>query len=163
MLKEFRASGLPVPLFDDEYLVDEKGIFGYRMELLTGVDFYDAPAVLPELEVIVHRLHECGLSHGGLHPGNVMRNSSGEVVFIDASSAGRLGQPVPDHIPWYYYDDCFGESHAWEARVRARREGVLSESISDSSRDVHAHMLQRNAVFNAITDQKYLRKLYSRN
>lgn len=104
MLKEMKRCSLPVPSFGNEPPIDEEGIFGYRMELLTPIDFSDLGLVSEDLKTIVGRVHDSGLSHGDLNPSNIMRNGSGSLVIIDPSFAGRLGQQIPDHITSPQYE-----------------------------------------------------------
>ena len=103
MLKEMKHCSLPIPSFGHEPLIDDEGIFGYRMELLFPIDFSDVSAVSEDLKAIVSRVHDCGFSHGDLNPSNVMRNSSGSLVLIDPSFSGPNGRLVPDHIPSSQY------------------------------------------------------------
>lgn len=92
MLKEMKRYSLPVPSFGNEPLIDDEGIFGYRMELLSPIDFSDLGAVSDDLKAIIDRVHDCGFSHGDLNPSNIMRNGSGSLVIIDPSFSGPLGQ-----------------------------------------------------------------------
>ena len=98
MLKQMKRYSLPIPSFSNEALIDDEGVFGYRMELLSPSDFSDFSAVSDILKAIVNRVHECGLSHGDLNPSNpsnpsnVMRNSSG-------SHAGDSEIRPPPRIP----------------------------------------------------------------
>lgn len=104
MLQEMKRHQIPVPLFDPTPLVDTEGIYGYRMEKLSPLDFNDLGAVSMELRQIVARMHDCGYSHGDLTPSNVMRDGNGSVVLIDPSFSGRLGEPTPTHIPSWQYE-----------------------------------------------------------
>lgn len=104
MLKEMGHRALSVPLFGNEPMVDDEGIFGYRMELLTPIDFSALGAVSNDLKAIVDRMHDCGLSHGDLNPSNIMRTSSGSLVMIDPSSSGLLGEEIPDYIMSQQYE-----------------------------------------------------------
>lgn len=103
MLKEMKRCSLPVPTFGNEPLIDDEGIFGYRMEHLSPIDFSDVKALSEDLKAIINRVHDCGLSHGDLNPSNIMRNATGSLVLIDPSLSGPLGKHIPDHIPWSQY------------------------------------------------------------
>ncbi|RMY82612.1 hypothetical protein D0861_07813 [Hortaea werneckii] len=104
MLKEMRRHSLPIPIFDDNPIIDNDGIFGYRMEQLFPIDFSNTQAVSDDLKTIVNQIHDSGFSHGDLNPSNVMRNSTGSLVLIDPSRGGPLGQEVPHFIPSYQYE-----------------------------------------------------------
>lgn len=104
MLEEMKRCSLPVPSFGNEPLSDNEGIFGYRMELLSPIDFTNLSAVSEDLEAIMNSVHNCGFSHGGLNTSNVMRNRSGSLVLIDPSFSGRLGRQKPDHVPSSQYE-----------------------------------------------------------
>jgi hypothetical protein len=97
MLKEMKRYSLPVPSFGNEPLIDDEGIFGYRMELLSPIDFSGLGAVSDDLKAIIDRVHDCEFSHGDLNPSN-MRNGSRSLVIIDPSFSGPLGQQIPDYI-----------------------------------------------------------------
>ena len=104
MVKEMARHALPVPSVGDEPLIDDEGMFGYRMELLFPIDFSDLNAISRPLRNIVSRLHNCRFSHGDLNPSNIMRNGQGGLVLIDPSLSGQLGQQVPDFIPQSQYE-----------------------------------------------------------
>ncbi|GAB1735531.1 hypothetical protein NU219Hw_g4109t1 [Hortaea werneckii] len=104
MLKEMRRHSLPVPIFDDNPMIDKEGIFGYRMEQLFPIDLSNTQAISDDLKTIVSQLHSSGFSHGDLNPSNVMRNGNGSLVLIDPSRGGPLGQVVPHYVPSYQYE-----------------------------------------------------------
>ncbi|KAI7321540.1 hypothetical protein KC326_g2145 [Hortaea werneckii] len=104
MLKEMRRHSLPVPIFDDNPMIDNAGIFGYRMERLLPIDFSNTQAISDDLKTILKQVHDSGFSHGDLNPSNIMRNDNGSLVLIDPSRGGPLGQQVPHYIPSYQYD-----------------------------------------------------------
>lgn len=104
MLKEMKRCSLPVPTFGTEPLIDGDGIFGYRMERLLPIKFSNLKAVSQDVRAVVNRLHDCGFSHGDLNPSNVMQNGNGNLVLIDPSLSGPLGEHIPDHIPWLQYE-----------------------------------------------------------
>lgn len=107
MLKEMKRRSLPVPSFGKEPLIDEEGIFGYRMELLLPIDLYDLEAVSEELGAIIDRVHGCELSHGDLNPSDIVRNASGDIVFIDPRFAGPIGQEIPYDISLQHEGNVF--------------------------------------------------------
>ncbi|KAI7456623.1 hypothetical protein KC368_g6 [Hortaea werneckii] len=104
MLKEMRRYSLRVPIFDDNPMLDDEGLFGYRMEQLYPIDFSNTQAISDDLKTLVNQVHDSGFSHGDLNPSNVMRNSNGSLVLIDPSRGGPLGQEVPHYIPSYQYE-----------------------------------------------------------
>ncbi|KAI7343415.1 hypothetical protein KC354_g15671 [Hortaea werneckii] len=104
VLKKLNCCCLPVPIFDDNPMIDNEGIFGYRMEQLFPIDFSDTKAISDDLKAIVSLVHDSGFSHGDLNPSNVMRNGNGSLVLIDPSRGGLLGEQVPHYIPWYQYE-----------------------------------------------------------
>ena len=110
-LKELSKFSLPIPKFDHSALVDEHGIYGYRMERLYKLDFEKIDIYHLEVRRILCKMHKDGYSYGDLHPGNVMLNDRGNIVFIDFSNVGRFGDPVPSHIPsWIYKSSTFHSS-----------------------------------------------------
>ncbi|RMY76148.1 hypothetical protein D0864_09705 [Hortaea werneckii] len=104
MLKEMRRHSLPVPIFDDNPMIDNEGVFGYRMKQLYPIDFSNTQVISDDLKTLVNQVHDSGFSHGDLNPSNVMRNGNGSLILIDPSRGGPLGQEVPHYVPSYQYE-----------------------------------------------------------
>ncbi|KAK0806638.1 hypothetical protein LTR75_002526 [Friedmanniomyces endolithicus] len=102
-------SGQPgIVTVDPEPLVDKEGIYGYRMEYLTKIDFMNLGPLHSEVRRVTHALHRRGYCHGDLSPSNVMLDEDGEVVLIDLSFAGIIGEEVPSYIPrWAHNNGTF--------------------------------------------------------
>lgn len=126
MLKEMRRHSLPVPIFDDNPMLDDEGVFGYRMEQLFPIDFSNTQAISDDLKTLVNQVHESGFSHGDLNPSNVMRNSNGSLVLIDPSRGGPLGQGVPHYIPSYQYEGTVFSTTTDEKYLKKYFSAVLS-------------------------------------
>jgi hypothetical protein len=92
-----------VARIDSEPLRDHKGIFGFRLERLEKVEKEETGARKGEIETMLHQLHQAGYCHGDIHFCNIMKRSDGELVLIDFSYAGALGEAVPDHVPEYMH------------------------------------------------------------
>lgn len=110
ILGKIAQSSIPTPKFNPEPLIDEGGLYAYRME---GLDKFSAPELKyhsKDIESLLDRIHEQGFSHGDLTPSNIMRNEEGRAVLIDFSLSGFIGTSIPDHIPpWVYQSDVFHE------------------------------------------------------
>jgi len=93
-----RVRHLPnVVKFHPEPLVDGEGIYGFRMEKLSKIDFQNLAARYEEVREAMRNLHSHGFCHGDLNPSNVMVNEEGEVVLIDFAFAGVIGERLPGY------------------------------------------------------------------
>lgn len=81
-------------------------VTGYEMEFVEGVsarEFIEKNGLLPEelrqkIRAAVDSLHQKGVAHGDLNPGNVMITPDGQIKFIDPF-------PYPDFRPEYIQTD----------------------------------------------------------
>jgi serine/threonine protein kinase len=95
-----KVAGFPgMAKFDSMPLQDEDGIYGFRQERLSEIEFKDIGLYSNEVREVVRALHKLGYCHGDLSPSNVMRNENGQVVLIDFAFSGRIGDIVPQHVP----------------------------------------------------------------
>jgi len=97
---------------DSEPLKDKDGIFGFRLERLSKIDFADLQMRSSEVRRLVKALHDIGYSHGDLSPSNVMVKGNGRLVLIDFSFSGPVGQRLATHIPRWVYDGAAYETTA---------------------------------------------------
>ena len=104
MMKVIAALSLPIPEFHKLPLLDEHGIYGYRMEKLHKLDFDRLEDYAGQVESVLDQFHRAEISHGDIHMGNVMLDEYGKVKFIDFSYAGRIGDPIPSSIPFSIYE-----------------------------------------------------------
>jgi tRNA A-37 threonylcarbamoyl transferase component Bud32 len=96
---------LPITKMDDHPLLDDQGIFGYRLEYLFCLEKNELLQRLPEIRQAVQQLHEAGFSHGDLSQSNVMKNKGGAIVLIDFGYAGKIGTQVPSSVPRWVYEN----------------------------------------------------------
>jgi hypothetical protein len=87
-----------VARIDPEPLRDGEGIFGFRLERLGKVEKQETTARKEEIKGLLDQLHQAGYCYGDIHFCNIMKRSDGELVLIDFSCAGALGEAVPDHV-----------------------------------------------------------------
>jgi tRNA A-37 threonylcarbamoyl transferase component Bud32 len=99
------ARSLPIPKVDKHPLLDNQGIFGYRLEHLICLERNELPRRLPEIREAVRQLHEAGFSHGDLSQSNMMKNRKGAIVLIDFGYAGKIGTQASSSVPWWIYGD----------------------------------------------------------
>jgi predicted unusual protein kinase regulating ubiquinone biosynthesis (AarF/ABC1/UbiB family) len=85
-----------------EPLVDEKGIFGFKMEKLLAIDPDTAPSRSAFIECL-QQIHKTGVGHNDFHPMNVMMDGEGQLVIIDFGRSGRIGTKIPmeKRSPWW--------------------------------------------------------------
>lgn len=86
-----------------EPLIDENGIVGFQLERLHRVSKDETTARKEEIKEMLTKLHEAGYCHGDIHFCNIMQRQNGELVLIDFSYAGRLGEAVPEPVPKYMH------------------------------------------------------------
>jgi hypothetical protein len=121
------AMSLPIPRVDVHPLLDDKGVYGYRLEYLFCLETNELLRRLPEIRQAVQQLHEAGFSHGDLSQSNIMMNKEGAIVLIDFGCAGKIGTQVPSSVPEWVYEDAVVTV---EADLRAlERLSQLSERI----------------------------------
>lgn len=93
ILRELGSTDAPVVRVHPEPLIDEEGIFGFRMEKLIPID----PGSEVDKDEIIRcldKIHEKGIVHNDFHISNVMRNKEGQVVAIDFGRSGRVGGKI---------------------------------------------------------------------
>ena len=97
ILRRLSLHGRPVVRTHQQPLVDEDGIFGFRMERLIGINSETAAQYIPEIEKAIDSIHQCGVVVHDISPGNIMLNQQGCVTIIDFGRAGHAGETIP---PW---------------------------------------------------------------
>ncbi|KAH6713540.1 hypothetical protein BKA61DRAFT_674158 [Leptodontidium sp. MPI-SDFR-AT-0119] len=95
LLRVLSAHDLPVVRTYTEPLVDEEGIFGYRMEKLVDIDMDNAAEYVPDIEQAVAAIHLLGIALYDITPSNVMLNTQGRITMIDFGRAGYIGEEIP--------------------------------------------------------------------
>jgi tRNA A-37 threonylcarbamoyl transferase component Bud32 len=121
------AMSLPIPKVDDNPLLDNQGIFGYRLEHLFCLEKNELLRHLPEVREAVQQLHEAGFSHGDLSQSNIMKNKEGGIVLIDFGYAGKTGTQAPSSVPQRVYEDAVVTVEADQQALERLSE--LSERI----------------------------------
>ncbi|KAK0754183.1 hypothetical protein B0T18DRAFT_314478, partial [Schizothecium vesticola] len=94
MLRDLCSSATSVVRVHPEPLVDEKGIFGFRMEKLLAIG-PDTAIDRSDLVRCLEHIHETGIVHNDFHRMNVMMNDQGQLVAIDFGRSGRVGSEIP--------------------------------------------------------------------
>lgn len=139
ILQRISELGIPVPRFANEPLLDSDGIYGYRMERLRKLDYANLEHYRSDVEQLLQRMHREGMAHGDLHPGNIMQNENGELVFIDLSCAGKSGDTVPTFIrPEAYEGDQFDIAADEQRHAIFFREDPCIHSTSTKSSQAFA-------------------------
>lgn len=95
ILRDLSSKDIPVVRVHQEPLVDEHGIFGFRMERLSGIDIENGAEHMSEIKKAFEEVHRNGIVHHDIHPSNIMLNKEGLVTIIDFGRAGYIGQEVP--------------------------------------------------------------------
>ena len=95
ILRFLSTHGLPVVRSCSEPLVDEEGIFGYRMEKLIDIDMDNATKYVPEIEEAVAAIHSVGVALYDISPSNIMLDMQGRITMIDFGRAGYIGEEIP--------------------------------------------------------------------
>ncbi|KAJ1920209.1 hypothetical protein H4219_001442 [Mycoemilia scoparia] len=77
-----------------KYIVSSEGKeYGFLMEELQKITESPSHTEIIEMFKTVNRIHSLGTSHGDIKPENIMRNSEGQIIFIDLA--------FRDHTPEY--------------------------------------------------------------
>lgn len=102
ILRDLGLNAAPTIQVHPEPLVDEKGIFGFRMERLLAIG-PDTAVGKSEFFKCLEQIHEKGVVHNDFHPMNVMMNGQGQLVVIDFGRSGRVGNKIPTEkrSPWW--------------------------------------------------------------
>lgn len=116
ILLELASLGLPVVKFDQQPILDQGVVAGYRMERLSRVELSDFEARSAEIKLSLDQLHTAGFSHGDFSPSNIMQNERGDIVLIDFGLACRVGSTVPSFFPSWVY---IGGNATIESDLRA--------------------------------------------
>ena len=86
-----------------ESLVDERGVFGFRLERLHPIELEELQARFQEVECLLDSLQDAGYCHGDCSFSNIMQNQEGKLVFIDLAFAGPLGSDIPEGFPKHLF------------------------------------------------------------
>ncbi|KIH86558.1 hypothetical protein SPBR_08902 [Sporothrix brasiliensis 5110] len=96
LLQKLVAQKAPVVSVHPDPLVDEDGIFGFRMEQLIKVPVRTLiQQHADEVQTIMQQIHDAGVVHNDFHPGNVMQRPDKTMIIIDFGRAGFVGQDIP--------------------------------------------------------------------
>ncbi len=108
VLAKLKSLGLPVVEFDQQPILDDGVICGYRMEKLSKLEASELVKRADDIKQALDRFHCAGYSHGDVSPSNIMTRD-GHITLIDPSFAGQFGSAVPSFFPsWVYIDGRFG-------------------------------------------------------
>lgn len=126
------AQSLPIPKVDDCPLLDDQGMFGYRLEHLFRLERTELLQRLPEVRQAVRHLHEAGFSHGDLSQSNVMKNKQGAIVLIDFGYARQIGTQAPSSVPRWVYEDAVVTVEADQRALERLSEDLAPGSVIHS-------------------------------
>ena len=92
-------NSLPVVRVQRDPISDERGLFGFRMQELYGIDVGELAKRLDELEEAIKTVHRAGIVINDVSISNIMRDAEGNIRLIDFGFAGRVGHKVPAYFP----------------------------------------------------------------
>lgn len=108
MLAKLTKLGLPVVEFDQQPILDNGIVCGYKMEKLSKLESSELCSRYDDVKQTLNQFHSAGFSHGDFSPSNIMQNGHGRLILIDVSFTGRLGKAVPSFFPsWVYHDGVY--------------------------------------------------------
>lgn len=87
----------------EEPLIDQDGIFGFRLERLSRVGLDELVDRIAEVESLLDTLHNAGYCHGDCSLSNIMQNEDGKLVLIDLAFAGPIGGNIPNDFPKHLF------------------------------------------------------------
>ncbi|KAK8121328.1 serine/threonine kinase family protein [Apiospora kogelbergensis] len=94
ILCHLSSCGAPVVHTCTEPLLDENGMFGFKMQRLQNIEYRNLAVLKIELEEAIKQVHGAGIIHGDISPSNILQNSHGRITLIDFGRAGVLGEHV---------------------------------------------------------------------
>ena len=97
MIRHLSSNGVPVVRTHQEPLIDEQGIFGFKMERLVDIDLNTAAKYIPDITKAIDEIHQSGVVHYDISPSNLMLNHEGLIRVIDFGRAGHIGEEIPSH------------------------------------------------------------------
>lgn len=97
ILRHLATYNAPAVRTHPQPLVDEHGLFGFRMEKLTEICSETAGDYIREIENAVNSIHQCGVALHNISPSNIMLDRQEHVTIIDFGRAGYLGDNIPAH------------------------------------------------------------------
>ncbi|KAI9809843.1 MAG: hypothetical protein M1825_000276 [Sarcosagium campestre] len=95
MVQNLASKDLPIVRIHADPLVDEEGIFGFRMEELFPIDVEGAAKYSSEITKAIREINRHGVVHYDIQPCNIMQNKEGLITIIDFGRAGFVGQVIP--------------------------------------------------------------------
>lgn len=97
ILRHLATHNAPVVRTHPQPLVDECGIFGFRMEELIEISNKTSKDYSLEIKRAVDSIHHCGIALHDISPSNIMLNKKDHVTMIDFGRAGYIGQSIPPY------------------------------------------------------------------
>jgi serine/threonine protein kinase len=91
------SNGVPVVRTHREPLINEQGIFGFRIERLVDIDINTAAKYLPEIEKAIDDIHRSGVVRHDISLSNLMLNHEEFIRVIYFGRAGYIGEEVPSY------------------------------------------------------------------
>lgn len=79
-------------------LVDNQGIFGFRMEKLDEISIEDRLKYIGQVRDAVEEVHKAGVAHCDLSFSNIMKRKQ-KVKLIDFGLSGKLGETIAHYHP----------------------------------------------------------------
>lgn len=95
ILRHLATYHVPAVHTHPQPLVDEHGVFGFRMEKLAEIGSETAEDYIPEIEKAVNSIHQCGVVLHDISPSNIMLDERGHVTIVDFGRAGYIGENIP--------------------------------------------------------------------
>lgn len=95
ILSHLVSQDAPVVRIYPQPLIDEDGIFGFRMERLFEINTETAAEYISEIENAINTIHKCGIVLYDISPSNIMLDQHGRITIIDFGRAGYIGESIP--------------------------------------------------------------------
>lgn len=114
LLTSMARLDLPVVQIDQEPILENGEMCGFRMKRLYGICRSSLLERRSDVQDALRRLHSAGFCHGDIRGNNIMADEAGRIIFIDFGLGGRIGSDPPGFFPRRIDSRHFTAEHDWD-------------------------------------------------
>ncbi|TQW06228.1 protein kinase domain-containing protein [Cordyceps javanica] len=113
LLTSMAPFDLPVVQIDQQPILDNGEICGFRMKRLSGMCRSSLISRRSDIQQALRRLHSAGFCHGDIRGDKIMEDEAGRIIFIDFGLGGQIGSDAPGVFPRRIDSGHFTAEHDW--------------------------------------------------